>query len=427
MTATASDKEVTTTGSIAPRASVRRLGDVRLSPTPFHCWKEMPHMRSSLRLIPLLAAVALLALWAAPANAFHDQGVAACNGCHTMHNSQNGVLMGDNPSGPGQGNYWLLLDSTPTDTCLRCHGAASRGYQVWGTSTATPLGGGATHGGGDFVFLTEDNLNDGHRGATTPRPGYYGGHNVVSVDKAVTADPVLATAPGGSFPSEVLACSSCHDPHGTDAFRLLYGANRIVRGRRGDGTVFTTTFVNPSPSATGIALSASTWEGETNHTAYAAGMSAWCANCHGNFHEVGMSNLIHPSGTPLGATIAAIYNAYDGTTDCVANPPAGGLPCGTGTQATAYLAQVPFEDAANGDVTSTAGPTGTSTVMCLSCHRAHASSAMDAGRWDFQVALLAEDGHESGSLALNNPYDANQRSLCNKCHAKDEFDHLPTP
>jgi len=28
----------------------------------------------------------------------------------------------------------------------------------------------------------------------------------------------------------------------------------------------------------------------------------------------------------------------------------------------------------------------------------------------------------SGSYKIPNPYDGGQRSLCNKCHSKDEFD-----
>jgi hypothetical protein len=373
-------------------------------------------------MLPLLVAVAALAIWAAPALAFHDAGVAACNGCHTMHNSQNNAPMSnDAPGGVGHGNDYLLLQSTPTDTCLICHGRTTSGYGIWGSAPLTPRGGGATHGGGDFVFLTEDNINDGRGGSTNPRPGSYAGHNVISIDKGVTADPVLTTAPGGTFPSAQLACSSCHDPHGTNSFRILYGANRIVQGSY--------TFTNPAPEAVGIDLSNTVFEGQTNHTAYQSGMSAWCANCHGNFHAAD-ANLIHPSGTPIGATIAAIYNSYNGSADCAANPPtAAGAPCGSGTAATAYLAQVPFEDAANTDITATAGPTAASTVMCLSCHRAHASSAADIGRWDFTVNLMVKDGVESGSYALgqNLPAaynDANQRSLCNKCHAKDEFDHL---
>jgi hypothetical protein len=58
----------------------------------------------------------------------------------------------------------------------------------------------------------------------------------------------------------------------------------------------------------------------------------------------------------------------------------------------------------------------------MTCHRAHASSASDAGRWDFTITGLAEDGHESGSYTIPNPYDSGQRSLCNKCHTQDEYD-----
>jgi len=369
------------------------------------------------RSIAILLAVAVIALWSGSAYGFHDQGVAHCNGCHTMHNSQNGAIMADGGS-PGNGvNSYLLQAATPSDTCLGCHAGDGGSYHVLASDPLVPTN---ERGAGDFVFLTEDNINDGHAGASNPILGYAAGHNINAPGHGITTDPVLATSPGGAFPSADLACSSCHDPHGTDSFRLLYGANRLVRT---DGSTFV--FNNAAPDATGLGLFFGV-EGNANHTAYKAGMSAWCANCHGDFHN-NVAALIHPSGTPLGNTIAAAYNAYNGTTDCVNNPPAAaGLPCGTGTQATAYLAQVPFEDPAN-TTTSTAGPTSSSRVMCLTCHRSHATSAPDAGRWDFSVTLLDEDGLESGSYVIPNPYDANQRSLCNKCHSKDEFDHLPFP
>ncbi|HKI85409.1 MAG TPA: hypothetical protein VKA53_01565 [Thermoanaerobaculia bacterium] len=376
-------------------------------------------MRTAIRALPvvLLAAV-VVSFFAAPAAAFHDGGVADCAGCHTMHNSENGasVVQGGTP---GQGvNAYLLKTPKPTDTCLLCHArpGSETGYGVFGTSVLTPK---PEKGAGDFVFLLEDNINDGHAGATNPIPGYAAGHNVVSDTKGIAADPVLTTAPGGTFTSANLACTSCHDPHGTSAFRLLYGANRLVKNLDGSGYVFS----NPAPEAVGVSLFGAP-ESNSNHTAYQSGMSAWCANCHGDFHN-NAANLIHPSGVPIGGTIAAIYNAYNGTTDCVNNPPvAAGLPCGTGTAATAYLAQVPFEDAGM-TTSSTQGPTASSRVMCLTCHRAHATSAPNAGRWDFNVSLLSEDGVESGSYALPNPYDGNQRSLCNKCHAQDEYDTLP--
>jgi cytochrome c5 len=136
-------------------------------------------------------------------------------------------------------------------------------------------------------------------------------------------------------------------------------------------------------------------------------MSAWCANCHGDYHANG-TQLVHPSGVALGS-IATTYNAYNGT----ANPSGGNA-------ATAYIPDVAFEDPAM-TTSSTAGPTATSQVSCISCHRAHASSAPNIGRWDFNWTEYSEEGVESGSYAIPNPYapDNTQRSLCNKCHNQD--------
>jgi hypothetical protein len=202
-----------------------------------------------------------------------------------------------------------------------------------------------------------------------------------------------------------MACTSCHDPHGTSAFRILYNEGQGFADLEADGI-----------SIFGGA------ESNANHNAYKSGYSEWCSTCHGDFHAAS-GNLVHPSGEQLGTDIAAAYNSYNGTTDCVNNPPAAGAPCGTGTAGNSYLALVPFEDP-GATTGSTQGPTATSKVACMTCHRAHASSAPDAGRWDFAVTLLDEDGDESGAYKISNPYDSNQRSLCNKCHTQDEYDHI---
>ena len=116
----------------------------------------------------------------------------------------------------------------------------------------------------------------------------------------------------------------------------------------------------------------------------------------------------------MGGTIATTYNLYNGSDDLIG-----------GAAATAYLAAVPFEDAANDHVSDRRSRRRPARSCCITCHRAHATSAPDAGRWDFSVTFLDEDGHESGSYAIPNPYAGlNQRSLCNKCHKKDEFDAL---
>jgi hypothetical protein len=331
---------------------------------------------------------------AAPAVAFHDNGVAHCNGCHTMHNSQDGALV--DPNSPN-GNAFLLVKSDPSTVCISCHDHLDRTFPIGGD----PLNPPAQRGGGNFIYLIEDNLNDGHNGALNPIPGDAAGHNIISAENGLAADATLNTSPGGNYPSSLMACSSCHDPHGNQEFRFLYGS-----GTGPDGFPFLTA----APDADGLGIFGP-GESGTNHTAYKGGMSAWCGNCHGNFHN-NNTQLVHPSGSTLGGTIANNYNLYNGSDDILG-----------GAQATAYLAEVPFEDATN-TVSGTAGPSASSQVSCITCHRAHASSAPDAGRWDFNVTFLVEDGHESGSYAIPNPYSVYQRSLCNKCHKKDEFDAL---
>jgi hypothetical protein len=317
-----------------------------------------------------------------------------------MHNSQDGVFIDpDNPNG----NAWLLTKATPSDVCLECH--ATRLGAVFGNDPLAPP---PERGGGNFVFLLEDNINDGHGGGADPILGHAAGHSIISASQGVDQDPVLSTSPGGTFPSSQLACSSCHDPHGTDSFRLLYGAGRIIQGG-------VSVFLNDAPVAEGLTIFGAP-ESSANHTAYQDGMSAWCGNCHGDFHDEAGGRLIHPSGSSLGGTIATAYNLYNGSDDLQG-----------GAQPTAYLAEVPFEDA-SAATNSTAGPTAGSRVMCLTCHRAHATSAPDAGRWDFSVTFLHEDGAESGSYPMPDPYASlNQRSLCNKCHVQDAYDAPFTP
>lgn len=323
----------------------------------------------------------------------HARGVGNCNMCHIMHNSQDGALV--DPDHP-DGNQWLLVAETPSDVCLNCHAGVMG--NVFGDDPQTPP---PEVGGGNFTFLLEDNLNDGYQGALSPIPGDKAGHSILAPSRGVGADGTLAFSPGGTFPSSKLGCTSCHDPHGNQNFRMLYGVGSVQ-----DGAYF---FTNPAPLGFGLSIYHGR-ERQDRHTAYFSGFSAWCGNCHGDFHRT-TGKFLHPNDITLGTTIVSIYNTYNGTAD----------PYGAET-AMAYLATVPFEDPGH-DYKSTAGATASSKIMCLSCHRAHATSAPLAGRWDFNVTKLAEDGVESGSYALPNPYaDDRQRSLCNKCHREDAFD-----
>lgn len=337
----------------------------------------------------LLILITLCALSVgAPLRAFHEKGVANCNGCHLSHGEVSGNSMLVGPTVEGG----LLIAETASDVCLTCH-AEGLG-SVLGVDPLFPP---PEKGAGNFVFLFEDNLNDASGGASNPILGDAAGHNLLAPGHDLATDPRYTLAPGGTFPASQLGCTSCHDPHGNSSFRMLNGAGPVMDD--------VATFSNPAPIGSGIDINGSQ-ETANNHSSYVSGMSDWCANCHGRYHQGNSgSEFRHRVDGNFGGGTSQHYNEYNGDSD-----PQGGV------QATAYLPEVPFEDS-SALPSSTAGPGVQSRVMCLSCHRAHASSSPSAGRWDFNVNLLAEDGVESSSYAIPNPYgDPGQGPLCNKCH-----------
>ena len=330
-------------------------------------------------------ACTVLVLLVTPAAAFHDDGSATCEACHIMHGERDGDIVFD-------GGDPLLTAATATDVCLSCH-AGQEG--VFGHNPADPPD---ERGGGNFTFLLEDNLNDGPDGLVDPIAGEAAGHSIVSFEFGTTADSRWTQSPGGVFPTAALGCTSCHDPHGNQNFRMLNGVGEVQGGPFA--------FIYPAPEAEGLACcDGLVQETRTSHTAYRAGMARWCGNCHGEYHDDDGASFEHPGDHHMSGGTVRNYNRYNGTAD-----PQGGI------TALAYLPEVPFESSTNA-IDRTAGPVGADRVMCLSCHRAHASSAPASGRWDFNVALLADDGVVSGSYAIPSPYpDPEQASLCQKCH-----------
>jgi hypothetical protein len=174
-----------------------------------------------------------------------------------------------------------------------------------------------------------------------------------------------------------------------------------------------------------IAATAGFGETDISHPAYGQGMGEWCANCHTGYIN---DNHKHPSGNgEFMNGQASNYNSYVATGDF------------TGAQATSFTALVQFERQETDKtvlaaaVTSTAGPDSGDNVMCLTCHRAHASAFNNITRWDMEHELLAEGWPTAANLAAmgalpNSDYYGRdiatdfgdfQRSLCNKCHVKD--------
>jgi hypothetical protein len=345
---------------------------------------------------------------------FHDGGPGFCDGCHRTEMSA--------PSGGAGPRSALLRGSDASSTCLRCHAETGNPEAVFTRdgSAFTPAG--------DFYWLRKS-FTWTRNGKSRTSPGDRRGHNVTALEYGLDADAMYPTAPGGQFPSSSLACTSCHDPHKTRAaagvggrpapgasYRLLGGAGYAPAGAPAP-------FEHDPP----VAVAPRTWaETDRNHVAYGSGMSEWCTNCHRGRSD-GSGSPQHPSGrhAVLGSAIAANYNAYVRS----------GIM--TGSPAAAYLALVPFEvgttDASALDPSGTAGPDGRARVMCLTCHRAHASAFEHAGRWDFSTTFLRDSHPQAGDTGVTGADATNayygrslasqwgpyQRSLCNKCHAKE--------
>jgi hypothetical protein len=459
------------------------------------------------KLSTMIAAAAVATSGFAPAAlAYHDGGVAYCEGCHTMHNSVKGVAV--NPSAPvDTGVAYLLKGTDQGSTCLNCHAstaAKAGGYHVMTypvPAVGAPV---ANFGpGGDFAWLQKGSYATPAGSHSTPALKQRHGHNIIAIDYGLQADPDLSVAPGGTYSNQNLTCISCHDPHqnaritdaaGTIGHTVTGGTTGIVFGKTlpigGSGSYgalpdsnqavgvyrllaglgyapksypAAVPFVSDSP----IAVAPSTYNnggtGEATadvRVAYGKGMSEWCANCHTNIHSTAADGtsapFIHPAGVNalltasanvggFSTTNQAIYNAYKSSGDL------------SGTSATSYTSLVPYEEGtgslatlaghANNNGSYTAGPTGTSeNVMCLSCHRAHASGFGSMTRWspDNEFITIASQwpgvdatnsdaaeaiAYSSGmsqaeyASAMYNHNPANlaykQRVLCNKCHAKD--------
>lgn len=365
----------------------------------------------------LLVMVVALFMLSGTAFAFHSGGVAHCDGCHSMHNSADNPRAGDALAGS------LMKGSDASSTCLNCHNG-SGGYHI-----ASPNGSNKNQGG-DFFWITGNaayGYNAGH--GTTITQAWFNpdnaGHNVIAADFSMEVDGTNTVAPGGIFPSNILGCNSCHDPHGQVGTGTRGGSAAIsVSGSYGagdptDGSIHGNYRLLEDSFAAAPVATANGSSG--TFVDYGSGMSTWCLGCHTQYNA---SNM-HPTDAP----VPVAYNAYVSSGDF------------TGVVATAKDALVPFErGVTDGSVLSsldTRGVSGTETVMCLSCHRAHASAFDNALKWDPNHEFLVDSNilNELNSTLMIGgavPYYAKgvavdiattygqyQRSLCNKCHVQD--------
>jgi predicted CXXCH cytochrome family protein len=104
----------------------------------------------------------------------------SCANCHSVHNGNNDML---------------LMKDGDVELCMSCHDGTMGFYKVTDPS-----------GAGVFDFDTN-------------------GHTSVSMHAVQSEDKKVASAPGsfnnGALDTQVLECSSCHNPHGSANDRLL--------------------------------------------------------------------------------------------------------------------------------------------------------------------------------------------------------------
>lgn len=420
-------------------------------------------------IIPIV--MVLLILLMRPGNdasAFHKGGVGACDACHSMHNPSQFVS-----------NSSLLKSSDPSSTCLNCHeqtgDTGPTRHHVSTAQSDMPPGAPPKQLGpaGDFGWLQKTFIwVPSATGVLQRSPGDRHGHNIIADSFQYAADSTNNMAPGGNYPAMSLTCISCHDPHGkyrrdslgsiatsgtpiqgsgsyassadpqsgssVGVYRLLGGKNYQPKYLSGNFS-----FINDPPAAVAPDTYNRAESGTQTRVAYGSNMSEWCQNCHTTMHTIvssGTSTVpqTHPVGSlaKFGPTLSTNYNIYVKT---------GVL---TGNLITSFLSLVPFEEGtrdyptlkahARSDNSYLYGPDSTSSqVMCLTCHRAHASAWDYATRWNTNSDYIVYNGFYSQDGQAFQPYGQgrteieaqkayydmkasrfalNQDTLCHKCH-----------
>ena len=432
-------------------------------------------MRSLTRIAILSVAIAAMVLLGSPVLAFHDGGVATCGGCHSMHFSpaSDNLLMKTD-----QSSTCLRCHERAGDTGPNGYHISTPASELASSTDIVKQ----RSPGGDFGWLRQTLTALNSRGSAVTNAGYTRGHNIIAADNSYTYVDG-STAPGGTMPAGELACISCHDPHGrarrTSTGAMVFppstgtydpiteagsyghipevgeaaGAYRLLGGSGYQAFDGGPTFPgNPAAvvpetyNRTEAATQTRVAYGHGTTNGYAS-WGKWCATCHTNMHKDTSANLVHVVDDQLNGQ-ADIYNKYVKSGDL------------TATSSTSFSSLVPFASntadvatlaaLASNDGSVLDGPAATDRIACLSCHRAHASGWRYALRWNGEAEFLTlSDGSGApifpgvelvASIGNQGQYNrgyttaqmeaayydrpatvfaSHQRSLCNKCHAKD--------
>lgn len=412
--------------------------------------------------LAILFAVAALAVLLVPTLAFANFGphgnyvsdTDACAGCHRAHTSVSTITWADQA---GNDHSALLVSSATSiyEFCYACHDATSQGADTnvqQGIYEGTLYGttGGTLNGGGFESFGTTTPVTSTHMYTGSSWGAYGGGYTGMGTLNAdgqydSPTDPVDAQT--GESVQIQMDCGTCHDPHGSSNYRVL---KAYANGNYVGGYVPSLDPENPTPDpfvwsnesgypAGGFALHQAYPSYIPNYTTplyakgYTAtagtaevaekGMSGWCVGCHSTYMTP-KAEYTKSDGTTYTA-MAWNYNAADG----------GGLQLRHKHPINVPLANYNAADKASMIVTAQVLPlahefegdgntanASTDWIECLTCHRAHGTSAIMTGFATEAGSrlVLGADGlpHNvfpaSDSALLR--YD--NRTVCQVCHNK---------
>lgn len=303
-----------------------------------------------------------------------------CADCHVMHASQAGASL-------------TPRDSLLRQTCLGCH-TGENGGAGWKTPFVLTSETGTSLAGGNF-FFSGLNIHYGHNpielgvsSIVTP-PGWV--YNVFTANGKV-GDAVTWTSQ--------LSCDGVWGCHGTHAPNGMFGshhnnptgqvitANKIgnsyrflyqIKGFEDSDWEYTKTSVDHNVYSGDIRLSDTAGGSSTT-------ISYFCAECHGIFHS-------NSGGDPnnegvSGASFASpwIRHPVD-----ISMPSSGEYLSYNGTNT--YSTDIPLASqsppvASSNSVTAA----GDRIVMCLSCHKAHATPYYAMLRWDYRASAGGTNG-----------------------------------
>ena len=394
---------------------------------------------------------------------YHSYDGLECYDCHTLHNSEDGaiVINGGSPYAS------LLNQPSSTDICLSCHTwPASNIFKaptvmtISGVKPAT-----VAMPSGDFYWSIVDSGK-----------GHNPGKTLGVQSPTMPSDSILTQSPGGTFTTEDWDCTTCHDPHdrfGFDvaAWRQLrrkvngvvhtgaetvasgvesYGGDQgataagfepILSNSRGDirGGVNDTDYLNTRADGNPVeGANLFRAESDINKNVYRGGFSSFCATCHGDFHggngeseNTANANtnpdadgrwIRHPSNINMAdknsGGLASRKYGISTYTAAVTNAQ-GTSPNPVGYDWRYPLVQPDADFTVKRDqaaMTNPASALSDSRIMCLSCHRAHASEFENITRWDTTGHAFIADG-ESDLIGQASNGD-NPAYGCGKCHQK---------